>query len=118
MRAAKEIFGRRVVAVFQPHRFNRTQFLFDEFANSFSDSDVVAVAPIYAPPPETPIPGVSSEKLAEAILAVERKPVEAFSDLGSVTDWLADNLRSGDLVITLGAGNIGLVGQALARRLD
>ena len=118
LRAAKEIFGRRVVAVFQPHRFNRTQFLFDEFANSFSDADVVAVAPIYAPPPETPIPGVSSEKLAEAILAVERKPVEAFSDLGSVTDWLADNLRSGDLVITLGAGNIGLVGQALARRLD
>ena len=55
LRAIREGWTRRVIAVFQPHRYSRTQFLFDEFTQAFSDADILVLTDIYAPPPEQPI---------------------------------------------------------------
>src|SRR5262249_56531262 len=66
LRAAKRNYARRLVVVFQPHRYSRTHFLMNEFGRSFFDADVLFVADIYAAS-ETPIPGVTSEVLAQTI---------------------------------------------------
>lgn len=97
--------GRRTVVVFQPHRYSRTQELFDEFALAFNNADVLYVLDIYAAS-EDPIPGISAEVLTENIRKYGHKNV---SYIGSITDAakrVAADLRPNDLVLTLGAGSI------------
>lgn len=118
LRTAKDVFHRRTVAVFQPHRFNRTQFLFNEFAAAFESADVLLLAPIYSPPPEKPIAGVSSKRLAEAIRAASHKEVKVFDELWDIVEWLVNNCQDGDMILTLGAGNVWQVGQKLAEQLQ
>lgn len=99
--------GGRVVAVFQPHRYTRTKFLYDEFCSSFQDSDVLLVTDIYSAG-EPPILGLRAEALAADILKttpqVETYHTPKESDVVHRLDLLC---RPGDLVITLGAGDVG-----------
>lgn len=117
LQAAKSGFSRRIVAVFQPHRFNRTKMLLDEFAEAFQNADELLLAPIYAPAPEKPIEGVSSEVLAERIALKTGRTVKVFHDLESIASWLQENMRDGDLILTLGAGDVWKVGLELADRI-
>jgi UDP-N-acetylmuramate--alanine ligase len=100
---------RRVVAVFQPHRFTRVRDLQEEFARAFNDADEVLVSEIYAAG-EAPISGVSGESLAEAIRQHGHKAVRFSGGLGSTLAAVQALAQDGDLVITLGAGNINWVG--------
>jgi len=101
--------GGRVVAVFQPHLFSRTQDLLDDFAVAFDDADVVYVAAIY-PAREEPIPGVTSDLLVERLRARRPgKPVELLPDERAIARRLATELRAGDWAVILGAGSIGAV---------
>ncbi len=109
--------GRRKVVVFQPHRYTRTQALFDEFARSFYQADVLLVMPIYAAS-EQPIEGVDSRKLCESIQAHGHKEVHFVEDMGAAVDFLADLVKSGDAVLSLGAGNVYQVGELLLERLN
>ena len=113
---AREGFGRRVLAVFQPHRFSRTQLLFDQFAAAFNDADVLLMTDIYAAS-EDPIEGVSAARLAEAIRARGHKDVTHLPEKDDVLKLLIERVRPGDLVVTLGAGDIWRVGQALVDHL-
>lgn len=97
--------GRRTVVVFQPHRFSRTQELMDEFALSFNNADVVYVLDIYAAS-ERPIEGVNAEVLTENIRKYGHKNVNYVGSIDTAAEKVAENLRSGDLVITLGAGSV------------
>ncbi len=116
--AAREQAGRRVVAVFQPQRYSRTHWLMDEFATAFQDADALVLTRIYSPPGERPIPGVSAEALARRIQANTGRPVAVISDQEEILRFLLAEVRPGDTVITMGAGDIWKVARALAQALQ
>jgi UDP-N-acetylmuramate--alanine ligase len=109
--------GRRKVVVFQPHRYTRTRALFDDFARSFYQADVLIVMPIYAAS-EKPIEGVDSRLLCESIQAHGHKDVRFVEDLDIAVAVLSELVTPEDVVLTLGAGNVYLVGEALLARVD
>jgi len=107
---------KRVVLVFQPHRYTRTRDLMDDFATVLSDVDVLVLLEVYAAG-EAPIAGADGRSLARAIRsrgATEPVFVESLDDLPPV---LADLLADGDLVLTMGAGDIGAFATSLPELL-
>jgi len=103
---------RRLVVIFQPHRYSRTRALFDEFTRAFYQSDVLIILPIYAAS-EAAIDGVDSETLAMAIHAHGHKDVSFAPDFDKCLQMLSDRVMPGDLVLTLGAGNLHTLGDKL-----
>jgi UDP-N-acetylmuramate--alanine ligase len=111
LRAARTGEWRRVIAVFQPHLYSRTLFLHDEFANALLEADVAVVTDVYGAR-EDPVPGVSGKLVVDSMLHSEpRSPVVYLPRLSTVVDYLEETTRPGDLVITLGAGDIHRVGE-------
>jgi UDP-N-acetylmuramate--alanine ligase len=114
--AAKEGWQRRVVVLFQPHRYTRTRDLLEEFARSFDQADLLFMTEIYAAS-EAPIPGVSGEWLAEAVREAGHPAVTYVEHKQALVDRVLPALQPGDLVITLGAGDIWKSGVELVKRL-
>jgi UDP-N-acetylmuramate--alanine ligase len=106
---------RRTVVLFQPHRYTRTQHLWDDFCRAFHLADLVVIVDIY-PAGEEPIEGVSSEALADAIGRRGHRHAVYGGDLRGVVEHLMDEVRDGDVVLTLGAGSVWTVGDELLRR--
>jgi UDP-N-acetylmuramate--alanine ligase len=107
---ARQVFPqRRLVVVFQPHRFTRTQALFGEFCKAFDCVDKLLLLEIY-PASEKPIPGVSGQSLAQGIRQVSATDVSYVPDMPSLLEALRAELRGGDLLLTLGAGSITNIG--------
>ena len=102
---------KRKVVVFQPHRYSRTQALFDDFARAFYQSDLLVVLPIYAAG-EDEIAGVDARNLAEAIRDHGHKEVVFFEDLAETVSFLNRTLGPQDILLTLGAGNVWQLGEA------
>lgn len=117
LRAVREGWDRRIIAVFQPHRYSRTKFLFDEFTKAFFDADIIIVTDIYAPPPEEPIQGVSSEVMVKRIGALG-KEVYLIKDQREVVQFLMKIAKPNDLIITMGAGPIWKTAQEVCQLLD
>ena len=116
--AAKAGFDARVVTVFQPHRYTRTYHLRQEFLTAFNQTDVLLVMEVYAAG-EAPIPGVSAAGLADGVRAHGHRDVTYVGgDRARVVDHLVQITRPGDLVLTLGAGDVGQVGSELLLRLE
>jgi UDP-N-acetylmuramate--alanine ligase len=116
--AARRGFDRRLVVAFQPHRYTRTLHLHADFLTAFGDADVLVLTDIY-PAGEAPIPGVHAETLAQGIAAGTTREVRYVSDRGELVELLLRITRPGDLIVTLGAGDIGGVAdQVLARLAD
>jgi UDP-N-acetylmuramate--alanine ligase len=105
LRAAREGFNRRLVVAFQPHRYSRTRDLFDDFLGAFDDADVLVLTEIY-PAGERPLAGVSGEALFEALERRGHLDVRFVKSRERLADALLDIVRSGDLVLLLGAGDI------------
>ena len=114
--AAKQGWGRRLVVLFQPHRYTRTRDLVSEFAHAFDQAEVVFITEIY-PAGEPAIPGVSGEKLAEAIRAAGHQGVTWVDRKETLAERVLPALQPGDVVITLGAGDIWKAGIELLERL-
>jgi len=110
--AARAGIGRRLIAVFQPHRFSRTEQLLEAFGPAFDGADAVVLTDIYAAG-ERPIPGITVEVLAGAMRRTTSVPVELIKALDDVPAAVASRVRPGDLVITLGAGSIGGAGDRI-----
>ncbi len=108
---------RRLVVAFQPHRYSRTKELFDEFVTAFYDADVLVVTDIYAAS-ETPIEGVTSESLTDAIRRHGQKDVTYIADREAIPEHLTGVIQPGDIVMTLGAGNILQAGETLLKLLE
>ncbi len=104
--------NRRIVVLFQPHRYTRTNDLMDEFASAFNNADVLFVTDIYAAS-ETPIEGVNAEILTERIKSYGHKNAEYVGELEGASEILRQHVREGDLVITLGAGSVHRSGDQL-----
>jgi UDP-N-acetylmuramate--alanine ligase len=114
--AAARTSGRRVVTLFQPHRYTRTHDLLDDFARSFYGADVLLVTDIYAAS-EDPIEGINSRALVEKIERFGHRHVEYIGALAGAAAKLAEIAQPGDLVLTLGAGNVVQAGDELLRIL-
>lgn len=108
--------GRRMVVLFQPHRYSRTQDLMEEFARSFNNADVLMMTDIYAAS-EDPIESVSGESLVEAVTRFGHKDARHVGSTDEATRALLEEVREGDMVITLGAGNVYRVGESLVELL-
>lgn len=108
--AARNACDRRIVAVFQPHRYTRSRALEDEFARAFDRADVLIVLPIYAAG-EDPLPGVNAERLVERIKKHGHREVTFAGDFATAQEVLRNKLRAGDLLITLGAGDVWKIGE-------
>jgi UDP-N-acetylmuramate--alanine ligase len=101
---------RRLVVLFQPHRYSRTKALFREFCTSFHEADLLYLTEIYAAS-EQPLPGVSGESLAEGIRKHGQKQIKYVHKVNELPATVRPNLSAGDVVLTLGAGNIYQIGE-------
>jgi UDP-N-acetylmuramate--alanine ligase len=108
--------GKRVVVVFQPHRYSRTFHLQEEFFSAFNQADVLIVMDIYAAG-EKPFPGVSGSALADGIRQHGHRDVTHIADREAILRHLDETLRPGDLLITLGAGDVSKLGEQILERL-
>ncbi len=107
----------RIVAVFQPHRYTRTEAMWRELGESLAGADVVVLTDVYAAG-EQPIPGITGKLLVDALAEVAPgKRVVYLPRRSDVASFLAGEVRAGDLVLTLGAGDITMVGEETLRRI-
>jgi UDP-N-acetylmuramate--alanine ligase len=115
--AAADLDFKRIVTVFQPHRYSRTQALADEFGHAFDEDDVLIVMDVF-PAGEMPIPGVSGKTI---VSSVERsgkvKDVSYIPNRKELVEHLCDVVRPGDLVITQGAGDVTAIGPAFIAQM-
>jgi UDP-N-acetylmuramate--alanine ligase len=117
LEAARGCGFKRLLVLFQPHRYSRTQYLWDDFRSAFNQADVVVITDIYAAG-EGPIDGITGEKLSEAISAAGHKNVVYSSTLQGGIEFMLRESRPGDAVMTIGAGSVGRVTEELAMLLD
>jgi UDP-N-acetylmuramate--alanine ligase len=112
--AARGVWPGRIIVVFQPHRYTRTQALFNEFTTAFGDADSLIVTDIYAAS-EEPIPGVTAETLCEAIRSAGHPEVIHLSSPDAIVKRLLEAARPDDVILTQGAGNVWKVGEAFLK---
>jgi UDP-N-acetylmuramate--alanine ligase len=117
LETARAVFaGQRIVAAFQPHLYSRTRDFTAEFGSALAIADVVWVTDVF-PAREPPIPGVTGEIVASAARRSGAREVVYHADVATLPGALSEALRSGDVLITLGAGSIETVGQEVLERL-
>jgi UDP-N-acetylmuramate--alanine ligase len=114
--AARQTKPKRPVCVFQPHRFTRTYHLATEFGAAFDEADVLILTDIYSAG-EAPIDGVDGELIVRKVKEHNGKDAVYIQDWQKIADYLETHKQEGDLIMTMGAGNIYEVGEDLAARL-
>ena len=108
--------NRRIIAVFQPHRYSRTKLLAEKFGKVFLDADCVIINDIYSAN-ESPISGISGETIFREIKKTNHKQIKYLPSKDNILSYLSEIVQSGDIIITMGAGDIWTVGQELAKQL-
>lgn len=103
---AAKALNKRITAIFQPQRYSRTHLLMEEFSRAFKHADEVIINTIYAPPGEQPIPGVTAEKLADLIKLNSNPHTRFLETKEQVIQYLLEHIKPGDVVMTMGAGDI------------
>jgi UDP-N-acetylmuramate--alanine ligase len=115
--AARQCGYRRIHVIFQPHRYTRTQSLMEQFATAFGDATSVFVLDIYAAS-EPPIEGVTGEVLADRIREVTEEHVAYAGSFAEAIDGVASIAEEGDMILTLGAGNVSQLGPQIVEALS
>ncbi len=113
--ASAKATGRRVVVVFEPQRYSRTFFLLESFSRAFKEADEVIITDIYAPAGELPKEGVNAEQLTEKIRAYSHPDAQYLPTHEAVRSALCSRPAKGEVIVTMGAGNIWQVAYALAK---
>ena len=114
--AARQCGHKKIHVIFQPHRYTRTQQLMEEFAGAFGDADTLHILDIYAAS-EQPIEGITGESLAHTIVQRSGKQVWYRPSFAEATEAVLAQARDGDLIVTLGAGNVSQLGPQILERL-
>ena len=109
--------AKRLIGVFQPHLYSRTKFFCDDFARVLASLDKAIVTDIY-PSREAPMPGVDAGMIVDAARAQGAEHVELLRDMRAVPAHLAGELREGDVVVVLGAGDINVIAPLLLDALE
>ncbi len=112
----REVYRSRTLAAFQPHRYTRTRDLATVFGSAFHDADHLFLLPVYGAG-ESPIEGVSSELIRSACHDAGHKNVEVVTDPGHLAERMAAEARAGDVIVTLGAGDITKAGDLILERI-
>jgi len=108
--------NRRIIAIFQPHRFSRTKLLAEKFGKAFFDADYVIIDDIYSAN-ESPISGISGETIFGEIKKTNHRQIKYLPSKDNILSYLSEIIQPGDIIITMGAGDIWTVAQELAKRL-
>jgi UDP-N-acetylmuramate--alanine ligase len=117
LRSAREVAnGGRLVGVFQPHRYSRTKYFHHRFSNAFTSVDRLILTDVYGAN-EPAIEGIDGTTILRSVLESGQENVEYFPDLHEIPAFLSETVHPGDVVITMGAGNISIVAEELVRRL-
>ena len=116
LEGARQAWPGRIIAVFQPHLYSRTVKLAGSFGKSFHNADLVVVTDVYGAR-EEPIRGVSGKLISDACTASGHKAVEYIENKAHVAGWLLDTVKPGDMVLTMGAGDVYKVGDELLELL-
>ncbi|MDR1205345.1 MAG: UDP-N-acetylmuramate--L-alanine ligase [Peptococcaceae bacterium] len=116
IQAAKTLRAKRLVVVFQPHRYTRTKHFAEAFADALREAELLVMTSVY-PAGEAPIPGVNAELILKYVQPEENREVLFEPDLDLIPELLAPRLKQGDLVVVLGAGNVCRVGRKLYETL-
>ncbi|MEW6088244.1 MAG: UDP-N-acetylmuramate--L-alanine ligase [bacterium] len=116
LNAARTGWGRRIVLAFQPHRFTRTKALLEQFGRCFYQADELIIGPIY-PAGEKPIPGITGESIVESAKKYGQKNVRYIPEKNKILEYILSIVRQGDMVFTMGAGDIWEVGENLIEKL-
>ncbi len=116
LKAARDAWDRRVVCIFQPHTYTRTQALASDFGKSFDDADVLVVTDVY-PAREEPIEGITGKTIADAASDAGHKNVQYMPDFETLFQNIKPLLKEGDIVLTVGAGNIWKISDLLYANL-
>jgi UDP-N-acetylmuramate--alanine ligase len=114
--AARQTNPKRLICVFQPHRYSRTNLLKKEFGGAFTSADLLILTDVYAAG-EMPIPGISGEVIKAEVEQQAKQQVTYIANKDQIARYLSEIAESGDLIITMGAGNIYLVGEELVEKL-
>jgi len=114
--AARQMNSKRMIAIFQPHRYTRTQLLLEEFGRSFDLVDYCLITDIYAAS-EPPIEGVSAEKVYDLVKKRNPGKTVKYIPKDNIVEHILEMIMPGDMVITMGAGDIVKIGDELAERL-
>ncbi len=115
--AARQMAEKRIAVLFQPHRYSRTKALFEDFLTAFHDADLLYIMDIY-PASEKPIKDVSGSRLCEGISARGHKRARFLGDKTTIAAEIAQDLEQGDMLITLGAGDVTKLGPAVLEELE
>jgi UDP-N-acetylmuramate--alanine ligase len=113
----READGGRVVAIFQPHRYTRTQALWREFGAAFAQADIVAITDVYGAG-DTPVPGVTGALVAGAARDSGHRAVSYCPTLAEAAEFAVATARPDDIIVTLGAGDITSLGPTILERLE
>jgi UDP-N-acetylmuramate--alanine ligase len=116
LEAARNCRFNRLIVLFQPHRYTRTQHLWDDFCRAFNQADVLILTDIY-PAGESPIEGVNAQALAEAIAAAGHRDVRFRGAMELAVEELRREARAGDAMFMVGAGSVGRAAEELTARL-
>jgi len=116
LQAVKTIYQHRIIAVFQPHLYSRTRDFYPLFGQAFHLADILIVTPIY-PAREDPLPGVSGKMIVDAAQAAGHKHAYYVENLDLLADFVLGKVQSGDLIITMGAGNIWKYAEQICQKL-
>lgn len=114
--AVRQAFNGRLITLFQPHRYTRTHDLFSEFMESFDETNVLLMTDIYSAG-ETPINGVNAKKLAQAIEENRKRDVFYIPKNKKIVDEVLKFIQPGDVLLSLGAGDVTHIGRECAKRL-
>lgn len=118
LKAASSMGFNRTIVLFQPHRYSRTQALADQFATAFDDADYVAVMDVYSAG-EAPIPGITGKTIVDAVKSHDpAKSIDWFEGRADVVDRIVAILQPGDLIFTMGAGDITAIGPQILEALE
>ncbi len=110
LKGIKDSSNKRIITVFQPHLYSRTKDFYEEFGRSFFQSDILLITPIY-PAREKPIPGITGKLIADAAIQSGHKNVKYINSNEKIIEKIKQEAREGDIVITMGAGNIYVYGE-------
>jgi UDP-N-acetylmuramate--alanine ligase len=116
LNAARSGWNRRIVLAFQPHRFTRTKALIEQFGKCFYQADELIIGPIY-PAGEKPIPGITGESIVESAKKYGHKNVRYIPEKTKILEHILSVVKPGDMVFTMGAGDIWQVGESLIEKL-
>ena len=117
LKAARQTSPKRLVCAFQPHRYSRTQLLQKEFGGAFREADVLVLTDVYSAG-EAPIAGVSGRTIVDAVRETTGQETKYIELRADVAPYLAAVVQEGDLVLTMGAGDICRTGEELLALLS